>query len=129
MTTELALREQNHSCKRVAQFNTQVRQALSQYPEVMMNSQETVTTPYILNISLKGIKASLMQQKLEEREIYISTKSACVTPNTPSRPVLALSGDRKRALSTLRISFSHLTIKEEIDGFIEAFKICYQELK
>ena len=70
-----------------------------------------------------------MQQKLEEREIYISTKSACVTPNTPSRPVLALSGDRKRALSTLRISFSHLTIKEEIDGFIEAFKICYQELK
>ncbi|MBP3888140.1 MAG: cysteine desulfurase [Cellulosilyticum sp.] len=126
---ELALREQNDSCKRVAQFNTQVRQALSQYPEVMMNSQEAVTTPYILNISLKGIKASLMQQKLEEREIYISTKSACVTPNTPSRPVLALSGDRKRALSTLRISFSHLTIKKEIDGFIEAFKMCYQELK
>ncbi len=126
---ELALKEQGEVTKRVAYFNKQIRGALSQYPEVLMNSHEAVASPYILNISLKGIKATLMQQKLEEREIYISTKSACVTPNTPSRPVLALSGDRKRALSTLRISFSYLTTQEEIDGFIEAFKACYQELK
>ena len=126
---ELALKEQGEVTKCVANFNKQIRGALSQYPEVLMNSHETVASPYILNISLKGIKATLMQQKLEEREIYISTKSACVTPNTPSRPVLALSGDRKRALSTLRISLSYLTTQEEIDGFIEAFKACYQELK
>lgn len=126
---EFALKEQDESYRRIVNFNKQIREALSQYPEVLFNSDEVVATPYILNISLKGIKATMMQQKLEEREIYVSTKSACVTPNTPSRPVLALSGDRKRALSTLRISFSYLTTEDEVKGFIEAFKICYQELK
>lgn len=126
---ELALKEQTEAYHKVEGFNHQVRQFLSQYPEVLINSDEKVASPYILNISLKGIKASSMQQKLEEKEVYISTKSACVTANTPSRPVLALSGDRKRALSTLRISFSHLTTQEEINGFIEAFKLCYESLK
>ncbi|MBE6024393.1 MAG: cysteine desulfurase [Cellulosilyticum sp.] len=126
---EFALKEQEACYEKVLDFNQQIRKALSGYPEVYINSDEKVASPYIINISLKGIKASEMQQKLEEREIYVSTKSACVTPNTPSRPVLALSGDRKRALSTLRISLGHLTTQEEIHCFIEAFDASYKELK
>ena len=84
--------------------------------------------PYILNISLKGIKASEFQSKLEEKDVYVSTKSACTTPNTPSRPVMALTKDRKRALSTLRISLSHFTTEEEIQTFLAVFDSCYQEL-
>ena len=126
---KLAIEEQDEAFKHVKVFNQQIREALSQYPEVVVNSDEAVASPYILNISLKGIKAASMQQKLEEKEIYISTKSACVTPNTPSRPVLALSGDRKRALSTLRISLSYLTTQDEVNSFIDAFKACYEELK
>lgn len=126
---ELALKEQDKVYKHVEVLNRKLRKALSQYPEVLINSDEKVASPYILNISLKGIKAAMMQQQLEEREIYVSTKSACVTPNTPSRPVLALSGDRKRALSTLRISLSYLTTEDEINRFIDAFKACYEALK
>ena len=126
---DLALKEEAVAYDKVKAYNDQIRQALNRYPEVLINSDEKVASPYILNISLKGIKASTMQQRLEEKEVYISTKSACVTPNTPSRPVLALSGDRKRALSTLRISLSHLTTQEEINTFIESFKSCYEALK
>lgn len=126
---ELALSEQNAAYEKVSSLNKQIREALTPYPEILINSDEKVASPYILNISLKGMKASIMQQKLEEKEIYISTKSACVTPNTPSRPVLALSNDRKRALSTLRISLSHLTTQDEVNTFVEAFKACYEEMK
>ena len=103
-----------------------LRSSFANYPDVLINSTEKAI-PYILNISLKGIKASEFHQRLEEREIYISTKSACTTPNTPSRPVLALTKDRKRAMSTLRISLSHLTTEEEIDTFIQMFEECYKE--
>ena len=126
---ELALDTQAMYLGKVKALNAQIRQSLIQYPEVVINSDEKVASPYIINISLKSIKASRMQHQLEERNIFVSTKSACVIPNTPSRTVLAMTGERKRALSTLRISLSHLTTQEEVDGFIDGFKACYEELK
>ena len=125
----LALEEQETVLERIKAYNKQLRTALTAYPKILMNSEESSATPYILNISLMGIKASQMQQKLEEQEIYVSTKSACVTPNTPSRPVLAVFNERKRALSTLRISLSYQTTQEEIDSFIEQFEMCYRALE
>lgn len=126
---EMALESQEEDYTKVLGLNQKVREALGKYPEVWINSDEKVATPYILNISLKGIKAASLQQKLAEHEIFVSTKSACVTPNTPSRPVMAMTNERKRALSTLRISFSHMTTEEEIKQFIEVFQCCYEELK
>lgn len=126
---ELALEEQERCTQKVTLLNEQLREALGAYPEVLINSDAQVASPYIINMSLQGMKASKMQQLLEERDIYLSTKSACVTPNTPSRPVLAMTGNRKRALSTLRISLSHLTSEEEVKAFLQVFNECYQELK
>ena len=126
---ELAFESQEIHFEKVKGYNEQIREALMAYTEVSINSDNEVASPYILNISLKDIKASDMQRQLEEKEIFVSTKSACVTPNTPSRPVLAMTGERKKALSTLRMSLSHLTTQEEIDGFIEGFKVCYEALK
>lgn len=124
---ELTFAHENTHYEQVRALNTLLREQLAHYPNVQINSSDKAI-PYILNISLKGIKASDFHAKLEEKDIYISTKSACTTPNTPSRPVMALTKDRKRALSTLRISLSHLTTKEEIKTFLEVFDACYQEL-
>ena len=124
---ELAFAGESTHYKQVHELNALIREKLAHYPNVQMNSSDKAI-PHILNISLKGIKTSDFQGKLEEKGIYISTKSACTTPNTPSRPVMALTKDRKRALSTLRISLSHLTTKEEIKTFLEVFDACYQEL-
>jgi len=46
----------------------------------------------------------------------------------PSKAVFAVSRDRRNALSSWRISLSHLTTDEEIDGFLAAFAICYRQL-
>jgi cysteine desulfurase len=55
---------------------------------------------------------------LDERGVCVSVKSACSVANTPSRAVMAISHDRKNALSSWRISLSHLTTDDELERFI-----------
>ena len=43
--------------------------------------------------------------------------------NSKSQAVLALTNDESRAKSSVRISISHLTTKEELDAFVSSLKI------
>lgn len=104
----------------VVELNEMLRSSLIKNPKVAINSPKDAV-PFIINISVKDKKAVEVQEALAEKEIYISTKSACSTLNTPSRSVMAITKDRKRAMSTLRISLSHLTTREEVETFIAAF--------
>ena len=58
----------------------------------------------------------------------MSVKSACSTEGTPSKPVYAVTRDRKNALSSWRISLSHLTTDAELAEFMEIFDACCGEL-
>ena len=84
--------------------------------------------PHILNLSVQGVKASAFQAALDDAGICASVKSACSVEGTPSRGVFAVSRNRKNALSSWRISLSHLTTEEEISQFLKAFDTCYKEL-
>ena len=83
--------------------------------------------PHIINISLLTIKPETMQHALEDYEIYISTRTAC-SNNDYSRSVMALTKDEIKASTSIRISLSHLTTKEELDIFIKSFNECYTNL-
>jgi len=76
-------------------------------------------SPYILNLSVQGIKGMEMQAELDSRGVAVSVKSACSVVGSPSRPVLAVSGDKKNALCSWRVSFSHLTTIRELDYFLK----------
>jgi len=69
-----------------------------------------------------------MLHALERYEIYISTQSACSSNNSKSKAVFALTHDEDISGSSIRISISYLTTKEEIDEFLGCFEICYKEL-
>ena len=45
--------------------------------------------------------------------VCVSVKSACSSDGLPSRAVFAVSRDRRNALSSWRVSLSHLTTEEE----------------
>ena len=107
----------------VKQLNIKLRDAFVKYKDVRINSPKE-GSPFILNISIKGINTSNLQRELGQYEIYVATKSACCAPNTVSRPIYAMTKDRKLALSTLRISLSHLTSIKDVDRFIECFGLC-----
>ncbi len=124
---ELALDSIPERYKKVAVFNQMIRDELSLYPGVRINSPADAV-PHILNVSIGGIKGTQMQQILSDNGVCVSVKSACSTEVTPSKAVFAVSRDRKNALSSWRISLSHRTTEEEIRKFLEVFDRCIREL-
>lgn len=117
---QLSYENMNNRYEHVQYLNTKLRLAFKKYDKVKINSTEN-SVPFILNISLNKINTEIFKTNLEKEDIFLSTKSACCAPNTVSRPVYALTKNRQRSLSTLRISLSHLTKEEEIDVFLEKF--------
>lgn len=123
----LAAEKLDERYRYVSGLNRQLRDALSRYPGVKINSTER-SVPFILNLSVFGVSAERFLEAMGERGICLSSKSACCAPNTPSRPVYAMTKDRRRALSTLRISLSHRTTQAEIGALLKAFDDCYGSL-
>ena len=112
----------------VQKLNEKIRNYFANNKDVKINTINT-DNPFILNISVSGIKATEFKAKLEQYGVCISIKSACTVTITPSRIVMAMTHDRKRALSSWRISLSHLTTENEINEFLEIFDKCYNDFK
>jgi cysteine desulfurase len=124
---ELAVADMPSHTAQVSALNRRLREALSAYPRLVVNSPKSAV-PHTLNISLPGINTRRFLNEMGNRGVCLSEKSACCAPGTPSRPVYAMTHDKKRALSTLRISLSHLTTDAEIDAFLGHFGDVYKLL-
>ena len=124
---EAAVGELPARTARVKEANAFLRDALSKYPKVHINSPENAI-PHILNLSVENVKGTVFQRELDAEGVCVSVKSACSSDGLPSRAVFAVSRDRRNALSSWRISLSHLTTQEELDGFLRAFDACYTRL-
>ncbi len=117
---ELAIQDMQANHNYAEGLNAYMREQLGRFPHVRINSTAS-SVPYILNISIPGMNTGALQAELDNQGICLSTKSACCAPASVSRPVYALTRDKKAALSTLRISISHLTTREELDFFADRF--------
>lgn len=123
----LALGQQAQRIAHVSGLNQRLRAQLGQYPAVRFNSPPNAV-PHILNLSVQGIKGTAFQRALGEQGVCVSVRSACAAEGAPSAAVYAVSHDRRNALSSWRISLSHLTTHEELTEFLQAFARCYQAL-
>ena len=123
----LAYQDIDKKYEYVLKINNYLKDKLSKYDKVVINSNSNCI-PHILNISVLGVKPETMQHALEEYDIYISTQTACSSKNTISKGVMALTNDKERASSSVRISLSYLTNDEEIEDFLTAFDKCYKKL-
>jgi len=108
--------------KYVKELNNYIKEKLSNYSNIYINSND-MCIPHILNLSIAGIKPETMLHALEEKDIYISTQTACSSGGDYSKAVYSLTNDINRASSSIRISLSYKTTKEEVDIFIKEF-IC-----
>ena len=114
--------------RKVQVLNQMLREHFSHCDRIRINSPEHAV-PHILNLSVRGIKGEEMRRLLDAEGICVSVKSACSVPNTPSRAVMAVSHDRKNALSSWRISLSHLVTEEKIERFLEVLDTIISEVK
>ena len=124
---ELAVNELPERAAHVQKLNAELRAALSRRPNVRINSPEHAI-PHILNLSVQNVKGTVFQRELDAHGVCVSVKSACSSDGLPSRAVFAVSRDRRNALSSWRISLSHLTTEAEIQEFLQVFDVCCQQL-
>ena len=83
---------------------------------------------HVAKLNVRNVKGTVFQRELDAKGVCVSVKSACSSDGLPSRAVFAVSRDRRNALSSWRISLSHLTTEDEIKAFLQAFDVCYREL-
>lgn len=102
----------------ISKLNSYAREKLSTIDSVVINSPENAL-PYIINISVNGIRSETMLHYLEQFEIYVSSGSACAK-GKPSHVLQAMKLDRDLADSALRISFSTENTEEDIDALCDA---------
>ena len=113
--------------KYIEGLNKKICDKLREYPLVHINSTDK-SIPHTINFSLRNIKPETFVHALDEKEIYISTKSACSSADSMSNAVYAVSKDKDIANHSLRISISYMTTEEEIDKFLLIFSECYKKL-
>ena len=111
---KIAIDEMEARLETMRELRQYVLDGVKGFPLIRVNSPPD-GSPYILNLSVKGVKGTEMQTMLDAQGIAVSVKSACSTDNSPSRPVFAVTGDKKNAMESWRVSFSHLTKKPELD--------------
>ena len=124
---ELVLTDIDKHYEYVSELNKIIVRELEKYPKIHINSTNN-SIPYTINFSIKDIKAETLIRALSSNEVYISTKSACSSSDSMSNSIYALTHDEYLSNSSLRISLSYKTTKEEINEFLEMFDKCYKEL-
>lgn len=76
--------------------------------------------PHILNVSFPGVRGEVLLHVLEQREIYVSTGSACSAHKKGNNRVLAAAGVRgARQEGALRLSLCPFNTLEEMDRAAE----------
>lgn len=124
---ELIIPKVEENYNKVKILNNLVKDNFTKYPKVHINSTEK-SIPYVINFSIKDIKPETFVHALDEKNIYISTKSACSKANTMSESVYSVTKNKDYASTSLRISLSYLTTEKEIEEFTKAFDECYKKL-
>lgn len=75
-------------------------------PEVIINGANSNRSPYISSVSLKNIKAEVLVHTLAEKNIFISTGSACTSKkNSYSSVLTAMDLSKEYLQGSIRVSF------------------------
>ena len=111
-----AVRSYPDCTQKYAALNDRLTAALGTLDDVVINSFGNAKN--ILNFSVRGVRSEIMLHSLEEREIYVSSGSACSKGKTSG--VLAEFGvSDKDADCAIRVSMSPFTEESDIDALAE----------
>ena len=122
---ELALFKLDERKKYITELHDLVIDKLKERNFIINSTPNSI--PNTINFSVKGVISNVFVQLLGNKEVYISSKTSCCPENAPSKSIYALTNDKSLANSSMRISLSHLTTKEEIDKFFEIFDETLEE--
>ena len=122
---EIALFKLDERKKYIEELHDLVIERLKERNFIINSTPNSI--PNTINFSVKGVISNVFVQLLGNKEVYISSKTSCCPENAPSKSIYALTNDNSLANSSMRISLSHLTTKEEIEEFFKIFDETLEE--
>ncbi len=94
-----------------------LRERVQDIPGIVLNSPAGAL-PHIVNLSVPGIRSEILLHFLEQREIYVSSGSACAK-GAKSHVLAAMGLSPARIDSALRVSFSDENTLQDVDRFVD----------
>ena len=113
---EILMPNVENNMKYVQKLNDYLKEKLN---GIALINSTNKSIPNVLNISIPGVVKQDIQNYLSDREIYVSLNTACSLNTDYSKVVYELYSDMDRAKSSIRISLSYLTTKDEIDYLVD----------
>lgn len=120
--------EQEKKYEYVQELNQYLKNKLINQESIHVNSN-SYSSAYIVNISILGIKPETILHALEQKDIYISTQTACSSKSEKSIAVYEVTKSELYAKHSIRISLSTLTTKKELDTFCIVLDQIMKELR
>ncbi len=111
----------------ISRLKSMFCERISKNDGIIINSGDECL-PYIINISVPGIRSEIMLHFLEEKEIYVSSGSAC-SKGAKSGVLSEFRFSDELSDSALRISLSHETTVQELRILAETIENGMQKLQ
>jgi cysteine desulfurase len=122
LAAKMCYEDFDNKIKRLYELKKYLMDGLSEkITDIRLNGPECEKgAPHIVSVSIRGLAAETILNMLSSKGIYVSAGSAC-TSNNPhvSDTLKAIGLDKDLLESTIRISMSLETTKEEIDYLLE----------
>ena len=115
---------------KAGQMKTVIRQALLDYPDIFVFSDEEDFAPHILTFGIKGVRGEVVVHAFEDYDIFISTTSACSSKaGKPAGTLIAMGVDKDKAQSAVRLSLDLENDMSQVEQFLTKLKLIYNQTR
>ena len=107
------------------------KRIIDEIEDVKINTTlDNTSSPYIISITFRHTRGEVLLHYLEDKDIYVSTSSACSSKGTTKSHVLkAINLSDKEIEGTIRFCFSYEVDKEDIDYTIDVLKASVEDIR
>ncbi|HEV4258000.1 TPA: cysteine desulfurase [Streptococcus pneumoniae] len=115
---------------KTGQMKAVIRQALLDYPDIFVFSDEEDFAPHILTFGIKGVRGEVIVHAFEDYDIFISTTSACSSKaGKPAETLIAMGVDKDKAQSAVRLSLDLENDMSQVEQFLTKLKLIYNQTR
>lgn len=115
---------------KTGQMKAVIHQALLNYPDIFVFSDEEDFAPHILTFGIKGVRGEVIVHAFEDYDIFISTTSACSSKaGKPAGTLIAMGVDKDKSKSAVRLSLDLENDMSQVEQFLTKLKLIYNQTR
>ncbi|HCM89408.1 MULTISPECIES: cysteine desulfurase family protein [Vagococcus] len=130
--TRLLFEDAELKANYIRKIRNYLEDALAKFHKVTIFSpeDESLKAPHILCVGIKGIRGEVLVHALEDKEIFVSTTSACSSKKKMASSTLHSMGiPSKLAETAIRISLDEKNTLAEAEQFLIVFRQLYDKFE